>query len=261
MHLNLNGHGPYRPGRAATKIWKVMKMTAFLLLIGFLHVSGEALPQNITLVMNKAPLRKVFKEIRKQSGHLFLYDDKLISSGQKADVWLTNVPLKEALEQILANTDIEFEIVEKNIVLRRQPLPVLRYFPAADTAIVPQVTGKVTDEKGEPLIGTTVMVKGSKQGAVADVNGVFHLKNVAKDAVLEFRFTGYTSREVGLDGRSTLTISLTIDNSKLEEVVVVGYGAQKKANLTGAVDQVSGKDMEDRPVTRVSQALQGMVGT
>lgn len=260
MHLYLNGHAPDGPGRAATKIWKVMKMTAFLLLIGFLHVSGEALPQNITLVMNKAPLRKVFKEIRKQSGHLFLYDDKLINAGQKADVWLNNVPLKQALEQIFENTDLEFEIVEKNIVLRRQPLPVLRYFPAADTSVVPEVTGKVTDEKGEPLIGTTVIVKGSKQGGVADVNGVFRLRNVQKDAVLEFRFTGYANREVRLDGRSALSITMDIDNSKLEEVVVVGYGAQKKANLTGAVDQVSGKDMEDRPVTRISQALQGMVG-
>lgn len=260
MHLKLNGHAPYRRGHVTTKIWKVMRMTAFLLLVGLLHVSGEALPQNISLFMNKAPLRKVFKEIRKQSGHLFLYDDKLIGPNQKADVWLTNVPLKQALEQVLENTGLEFEIVEKNIVLRRQLLPVLRYFPAADTSIIPEVTGKVTDDAGDPLIGTTVLIKGSTQGNVADVSGVFRLRNVPKDAVLEFRFTGFTAKDVALDGRSSLLVTLQVDNSKLDEVVVVGYGAQKKANLTGAVDQVSGKDMENRPVTRISQALQGMVG-
>ncbi|RPE13513.1 SusC/RagA family TonB-linked outer membrane protein [Chitinophaga lutea] len=259
MHLKFNGSTPLRPGYVTAKIWTVMKMTSLLLLIGFLHVSGKALPQTITLSMKQAPVKKVFKEIRKQSGHLFLYDEKLISPLKNVDVQLNSVPLKQALEQVLKGSGLEFEIVEKNIVLRREPLALPRFF-AVDTTIVPEVSGKVLDETGAALIGATVLIKGTTIGVAADVNGAFKLKNVSKNAVLIVRFTGYTTREINLDGRASLQVSMVIDNSKLDEVVVVGYGAQKKANLTGAVDQVSGQDMEDRPVTRISQALQGMVG-
>ncbi|WP_162946629.1 TonB-dependent receptor [Chitinophaga barathri] len=237
-----------------------MKMTSFLLLAGLLHVSGKALPQSITLSLKQATLKKVFKEIRKQSGHLFLYDDKIITPLTHVDIYVKDAPLQQVLETALKDSGLEFEIVERNIVLRKKK--PLRIFPnmLADTSILPEVTGRILDNTGEVLIGASVIIKGTTSGVVADANGTFRLKNVQKDAVLEIRFTGYVTKDVPVNGRSAIEVSLVVDDSKLSEVVVVGYGTQKKANLTGAVDQVSGEVMENRPVTRISQALQGMVG-
>lgn len=259
MHLKFNSSTPSDSGRWITKIIMVMKMTTALLLIGLLHVSGKAMPQAITLSLKKAPLKKVFKEIRKQSGLLFLYDEALLLNTKNVDIQVQGAPLKDALEISLKDSGLEFEIVERNIVLRKKtffkPLNFI-----ADTTIVPQVTGKVLDEKGEPLIGATVMIKDTKLGTVADASGVFQLKKVPKDAVLQVRFTGYLSQDVSLAGRDALQIQMKIDDSKLDEVIVVGYGTQKKVNQTGAIAQVDGKELENRPITRVSQALQGMVG-
>ncbi|MDE7238000.1 MAG: carboxypeptidase-like regulatory domain-containing protein, partial [Paramuribaculum sp.] len=133
--------------------------------------------------------------------------------------------------------------------------------PTASAAVAAQtktVTGTVTDGV-EPIIGATVKVKGSANGAMTDLDGKFSLTNVPANAVLVVSYVGFTTQEIPVDGKSNIEILLKEDSKMLEEVVVVGFGTQKKVNLTGAVATVSADKFENRPVANIGQALQGVV--
>ena len=121
-----------------------------------------------------------------------------------------------------------------------------------------QVKGVVTDKSGEPLIGATIVEKASGNGTIADPDGNFNLA-VSSDAVLEISFIGYKSQQIQVNGKTTFSIVLEEDAENLEEVVVVGYGVQRKVNLSGSVDQINAKQLEARPITNISKGLQGMV--
>ena len=133
----------------------------------------------------------------------------------------------------------------------------LSYFANAQSTTV---SGTVKDPKGETLIGVTVMVKGTQTGATTNVDGKFSLVLNSATEVLVFSYTGFIAQEIAIGNRTTLDVVLVPDLTLLEEVVVVGYGAQKKANLTGAVDQVSAKTLENRPIANLTQGLQGLIG-
>lgn len=122
-----------------------------------------------------------------------------------------------------------------------------------------EVSGKVTDESGEPLIGVNVTVKGKNIGTSTDFEGNFSLADVDEEAILVFTYIGYQSLEVSLDGESQLNVEMTSDSELIEEVVVVGYGTQKKQDLTGAIDNVNfEEEVGSRPVANVQQMLQGL---
>ena len=121
-----------------------------------------------------------------------------------------------------------------------------------------QVNGTVTDATGEPLIGATVLEKASGNGTITDVDGNFSLA-VPSDAVLSVSYIGYKPQDIVVNGKTTFNVVLEDDSEKLEEVVVVGYGVQRKVNLSGSVDQINAKQLETRPITNISKGLQGMV--
>ena len=121
------------------------------------------------------------------------------------------------------------------------------------------VRGSVKDTKGEPLIGVTVRVKGTTIGTITDINGVFTLSNVPRDATLEISYVGMKSQDIPVNGRTVIDVVMEEEAEMLEEVVVVGFGTQKKVNLTGAVSTASSREIESRPVVNVTQALQGLV--
>lgn len=120
------------------------------------------------------------------------------------------------------------------------------------------IKGVVKDALG-PIAGANVVIKGSAVGAITDTEGNFVLENVPNNAVLRISFMGYVPQEVNIGNQNSLNINLAEDNQVLDEVVVVGYGTQKKVNLTGSVMQVTSKEMENRPVSKVTQMLQGVM--
>ena len=122
------------------------------------------------------------------------------------------------------------------------------------------VTGTVTDTDGEPLIGVNVLVKGTTNGAITDIDGNYTIRQVSAQSVLAFSYIGYISHELAVGNQSVINVQLREDTQRLEEVVVVGYGLQKKVNLTGAISTVDSKLIENRPITSSSQALQGVRG-
>jgi len=121
-----------------------------------------------------------------------------------------------------------------------------------------KVTGKVTNQEGDPLVGVTVLEKGTTNGTVTDLDGKYSLEVSGVESKLVFSFVGMMTREVAVGNRTTLDIELEEKASELEEVVVVGYGTEKKVNLSGAVSQVDAEELESRPITNVSQGLQGL---
>lgn len=131
-------------------------------------------------------------------------------------------------------------------------------FLSADSQQSIKVTGRVTDEKGEAVIGASVVEKGTTNGTVTDIDGKFTL-NLPPDAILSISYIGYTSSEIAVGNKTSVSVVLSEDTQKLDEVVVVGYGTQKKVNLTGSVEAIDGDKLQNRAVTNVSQALQGQV--
>ena len=121
------------------------------------------------------------------------------------------------------------------------------------------VKGTVVDETGEPVIGATVMQKGTNKGAVTDLNGNFTLSDVPAKCQIEVSYIGYQTQTLDFSGQPSMTVKLAVEQKSLNEVVVVGYGTQKKVNLTGSVANVDSKLLENRPLTTVSAGLQGLL--
>ena len=161
-------------------------------------------------------------------------------------------PISVVLEELFKGTSVKYEIDGNHVILT----------PGTDVLqqLGRKVTGVVRDATGEPVIGANVVVKGNEaQGTITDVGGKFALE-VSEDAILYISFIGYIPKEVAVKGKSTVNVVLAEDSKTLDEVVVVGFGSQKKVNLTGAVTAVSmDKVLGERPVTNITTALQGAV--
>jgi TonB-dependent starch-binding outer membrane protein SusC len=244
--------------RNLTKTILVMKFTAFLILAACLNVSANGYAQQVTLSSHDVSLKKVFKEIKKQTGYNFLFTSELIRKFDKIDVEVRKASIQQVLYQCLQGTQLAYTIVENTIVIKKKTeVPP----PATIAVNLPDkiVKGRVTDESGKPLQGVSVVIKGSSNGTSTDANGDFQI-NIPDNSsrVLALSFVGMETQEVVIGKSSDLIISLHANTSKQQEVVVVGYGTQKKVNLTGSVSTVSADDLENRPITQASQALAGL---
>ncbi|MBV8253901.1 MAG: TonB-dependent receptor [Chitinophaga sp.] len=232
-----------------------MKLTTVILLVSFLQISAKSFSQKITMSKKNRPIQEALTEIEKQTGYKFWYHANVLSNTRNVTIEVVDEPLPSVLDMFLKDQGLTWKLIRETIILNKAaalPAPVAA--PPADT-----VHGRVVDNTGSPVPGATVMVKGVKKAAITNVNGEFHLSGIPDNAVLVVSNIGFQTQEVPVAGKSSLTIKFLPEVSQLENVVVVGYGTQKKVNLTGSVAQVSGKVLENRPITRISQGLQGMV--
>ena len=215
------------------QICRVMKLTAsFLLLCSCFAFAGHAKSQNAKVSLKKkhARLEEVLDEIERQTDYLFI-SDRHVDLQQKVSVDVNEESVNDVLKKVLKNTDLTYNIEGIIIILRRRSekhsLQVIQQ--------VHKITGTVVDKAGLPVIGANVIVKGTTNGTVTDVEGRFSLE-IPENAVLLVSYIGYVEREMQVGDESALSIILQEDTQALEEVVVVGYGTQKKINLTGAVE-------------------------
>ena len=218
-----------------------------------LCVAGTALTaraQKVTLNFRNAKLEQVFGRITEQTGYTFYYARPTVNPDKVVSIAVADVDVRAALKQLLADDKVEIEIRDGKIYLS----------PPRQSAAVPQsVKGVVRDAAGQPVVGAAVIVKGTTRGVSSGTDGSFSFEGLADGAVLQVSALGYASAEIPVGNRSFVTVELKEDATLVDEVVVVGYGTQKKANLTGAVDQVSSELLENRPVANVTQMLQGAV--
>lgn len=249
-----------RPNTRLAKILLIMKLTSILIITACLQVSAKGDAQKVTLSMRDAPLQKVFKEIQKQTGYHFLYTYELLARAGKVDVKVQNAPLQDALYQCLENTPLTYSIIENTIVIKKKEIAdVQTTFLAEVIPLAIGILGKVTDENGNPLQGVSVLVKGSTVGTNTDANGVFHLEVPDNSSqILVFSFVGMETQEVNMKGKRSIQVAMKSVTAGLSDVVVVGYGTQKKANLTGAVASISSEALENKPLPNVGEVLRGI---
>lgn len=224
--------------------------------LGLAHAS-ESYAQTAIVnveVQNKT-VGEILKEIEKQSDFDFFFDNTLIDLNRRVSVTFRNSDIFKVLEKVFKGTNVKYSVLDKKIVLTTNADNVQT---AQQTTF--KVTGKVVDNTGEGVIGATVLEQGTTNGTVTDMDGNFELVVSNKEVTLEISYIGYSKSVVKSKVGVPVAVTLKEDTEVLDEVVVVGYGTQKKANLTGAVSQVSmEKVLGNRPVANVGTALQGAI--
>ena len=236
------------------KILLAMKLTTVLLFAALANVSAKTFSQNINIHQSHTTVEKVLKLIKKQTGYSYLYDDDAISKTSKIDVDIVNGTIEQTLDQCLKNQPLTYQIFQKTIVIKARPETA-----NAQTVALQTVHGTVTDEKGQVLPGVTVKVKNTSIGAVTDANGKYSLKDVDGSGTLVFSSIGYNTQEIPISNRELIDVKLIESSKALESVVVVGYGTQKRVDLTGAVGSVSDKQLQERPAINLEQELAGKI--
>lgn len=228
------------------------RLTILALLVTCLHVHAHGFSQGISITERNASLKKVFKTISKQSGYLFLYNEELLEQAKPVTLDVKDATLVRVLTECFQDQPMTYSLVENTIVVKPAEPAKLRQ---ADVT----VQGKVTDKDGVGLPGVTVVLKGTSKGVPTDSEGSFSIDVPDGNGTLVFSYIGFQTQEVAIHNRVSITITLLEGTKSLEEVVIVGYGTQKRANLTGAVDQVSGEDIALRPANDITSSLQGLL--
>ncbi len=209
----------------------------------------------ISILIENEPLNEALELVERNSDYHFFYTNKdLRNSPSLISVRITDQSVEKLLLEISKQANVSFRQVNDLISVRDISSEDRKN--QQQVIVQQQVSGQVTDEEGESLPGATILEKGTTNGTITDVNGMYSL-TVSDNAILSISFVGYESMEIPVNGRSVIDINLTSNVSALQEVVVVGYGSVKKSDLTGSVSSVSSETLEKFPVTSLEQGLQG----
>jgi TonB-linked SusC/RagA family outer membrane protein len=242
-----------------SKIAHIMKLTGILLMTVIMQVSASTYGQKITLRVKKAPLQDIILDIQQQSGYDFVYSSKLISRAKPVTISVKDASINDVIEKCLEDQPFSYIINKKTVTITEKqetkPEPKIESAPI----IAVTVNGHVTDNKGEPLPGVSVVEKGVKpiNGITTNTSGNYSLKVDGSNSTLVFSFVGFESKEVKVGSEITVNVQLTESQNGLNEVVVVGYGTQKKVSLTGAVASISGAQIT---TTRNESVLNMLTG-
>ena len=243
------------------EILTVMKLTlvlTFSLIAQSFAVQTYSQGTTLNLNLKNVSVRKVLQEIEDQSGFYFLYNDNYVDVSRIVSVGVKESTIQDVLRQLFQNDKINYIIRDRQIIL--SPLDVGDDHPLIAGQEAKEISGRVTSVTKEPIPGVTILIKGTKMGTITDSDGVYILSQIPSGATLIFSFVGMRTKEVAVGGDRKIDISLEEDVQGVEEVVVVGYGTQKKVNLTGAVTSVDlTKIVETRPITSVSSGLAGLI--
>jgi TonB-linked SusC/RagA family outer membrane protein len=251
-----------------------MRVTVTQLVVAFLFCglsfagdtnAQEILDKEVSLQMPAATLKKVLSSIEKQVSVSFVYSTNSIGAQQTVSVNVTKGKLSKLLDELLPPLKISYEVIGSRILLRKNSpdqsaiptIDVLPGFNAPKAAL--SVTGTVTSEAGETLPGVNILLKGTTTGTTTDSDGKYSISLPDGNGTLVASFIGYLSQEIPVNNRSVIDFKLAPDVKALEEVVVVGYGTQRKSDLTGAVGTVKAETLQERPAASLNQSLAGRI--
>lgn len=237
----------------------VMKLTTFFLMIAILQVSAKGYSQKINYSGTNLRVEKVLKEIEKQTGFYLFYKYNELKDAKLIDnLDLRNVELTQALSEVFKDQPYEYLFKENTIIINKKGKLKTNNQMMVQKAVL-EVKGIVNDKQGEPLPGASVKVKNESLATMTDGNGNFTLKNMPDNAVLLVSYTGFKTVEISVGTTNFLNIVLEYDQAKLDEIVVVGYGTQKKKDVTGSVSSVPSERLDMVPNVNIAQAIQGAV--
>jgi len=242
--------------RLLPKILLRMKFTLLFMAIFILQSKASIFAQKISLNVKDASLTEVITQIRQQTQITILYNNESVSAVKPITLNVKNQDVKEVLDECLKGQPVRYETVNGVILIIPKPEDTRPVTTEAAAAIT--VTGTVIDENGQPLPGVTVKVKGENTATVSSSTGSFSINVQNGSAVLVFSFIGYATREVPVNTSRAITIKMLPQINSITDVVVVGYGTQKKSDLTGSVSSVKGDDLNLGGTTaNIGQAIQG----
>jgi TonB-dependent starch-binding outer membrane protein SusC len=251
---------------------KIMKITCYQLFLAalFINISlardafgQDLIDQKVSIQVQNQDVVQVFTILEKAADVKFMYNPRKIDSKRKVSVNFVNEKLSTVLDYLLEPLNLSYEVSGKQIILSRRKnsvgaLPTKDMTPAVVATVAFPITGTVVDDKGQPLIGASVVLKGTSKGAITDVDGNFQLEldEADKNGILVVSFVGYDSKEVAINNQKQINVRLESGKS-LNEVVVVGYGTQKKKDLTGAVASLSEATLKEVPAPNLLNQLKG----
>ncbi len=226
----------------AKKMMLIMRLTIFLVIISVMASTASVYSQTtkLTVKMNNSRIADVFDAIEKQSEFYFFYNRDSFDDNKIVSVDFEGKTVDQILDEIFDGQSVTYEIINKDILIKTVD-------ETSGTSGIQQksVSGKVTDTSGQPLPGVTVIVKGTTNGSVTNMDGAYTLSNIPAGAILQYSFVGMRGQEVEVGDQSIINIVLEEETIGLEEVVAIGYGVTKRKNFTGSVTSV---DMESSPV-------------
>ena len=234
-----------------------MKLTVILLFGSLVAMSANTYSQNtrLNLSARNSSLIDIFRQIEDQSEYYFYFQKEELKAKEPVSVELKEVLIDEVLDQVLANTGLEYKIIDRYVVVK----PIGSTDPVMGMQPGRKVSGKVNDSSGATLPGVSVVVKGTTTGVITDSNGTYSLANIPENVILQFSFVGMKTQEVIVAGKTIINVTLAEETVGIEEVVAVGYGVQSKKDVTGAVGSVKEQALQSRPTTSVAQALAGRI--
>ena len=234
----------------------IMKISVLLLFAVIFSVSAKSYAQEarVTFDLKNVSVNDVFNTIRSQTSYSFWYDLEDVDASRIVSVKAKDQEVKEVLNVLFKNKDVNVQMVDNHIVIKSSNSS---YAPPIAQQKKRKVTGTVSDAMGT-VIGANIIEKGTTNGVITDIDGKYTLE-VSENAILQISYIGYIEQNIAIKNRDVVNILMKEDTQALDEVVVVGYGTKKKVNLTGSVEVIGGDKLENRPVTTVTQALQGQV--
>ncbi len=229
-----------------------MKLVVFLCMAISLQTfainDGYTQDVKINIHMKGAKIESILKEIEMQSEYRFLYDPELIRFNEKTNVEWNSVKVSDALTDLFGNKSIDFRLIDKQIVLFLNEIPAIQQFA---------ITGTVADETGNPMPGVNVIIKGTTTGVVTGSDGTYSINVPNDNSILVFSFIGYISQEIIVKDQRMIPVTLVEDTKVIDEVIIVGYGSQKKINVTSAISSVKGDVLLQSPTTNLSNSIVG----
>lgn len=248
------------PGIGWQKLFRIMRLSVILLFAGMMQVTASVYSQATKLSVEARDKKvvDVLKTIEEQSEFRFFYKNEQVDVNRRIDMSANNKPVEEILDNLFQGTNVTYKLFEDKLIL----LSTKEAAEAELKNIQEQqktVTGKVTDKNGDTMPGVTVLIKGTTNGTITDIDGNYIISNITDGVTLQFSFIGMKSQEIVVAGQTSINVTMVKDAIGLEEVVAVGYGVQKKVNLTGSVATVDSKMLDNRPMSNVSAGLSGLL--
>jgi TonB-linked SusC/RagA family outer membrane protein len=230
-----------------------MKIIILLCILTVLNANASVYSQStsLDLSINQKSVREVLKAIEKQSNFRFFYNEEFADLNKTVSFSLKGKNIEDILGLLLDNSGVTYKILENDVVV---------ITPANEAIQQQKITGKVTDAStGEALPGVNIVIQGSKVGTTTDINGQYSISIENANVTLVFSFMGYVSQNVSVSGKSVIEVSLVPDIQKLDEIVVVGYGTQRRKDVTGSIASMSSEKIRENASSSLSQSLQGRI--
>ena len=248
-------------GMFRRKLLMIMKVTSILLLVACLHVYGSGLTQKVTFTGKNVSVEQVFAAIEKQTGYVVFFDYASLGGVKNVSVSVKDASITDLLRECFEDKSVQFTMQGKSILISRKKPSVAtmaaEFLPPPPT----DIKGWVVDSLGNPLVGASVLVKGTKKGAHTDDKGNFLLQDAGGEIVLEISFTGYQTQtvKVGADRSRSTYVILKASSNPLDETIVQAYGTTTRRFNVGSIAKVSREEIQSQPVFNVLSALEGRV--